>query len=74
MARIAEDTTNYPELRGRMYSELAQYLFPKRRATELPADENSGEIIVRWQASDVTAKVSLCSNLVYWSKTGKPSH
>jgi hypothetical protein len=47
MARIAEDTTNCPELRGRMYSELGQYLFPKRRATELPADESSGEIIVK---------------------------
>jgi hypothetical protein len=44
MARIVEDTTNCPELRGRRYSEFEQYLFPKQRATELPADESSGEI------------------------------
>lgn len=34
MARLAMDTTNTPELRGRMYSELAQYLHPKRKAIE----------------------------------------
>jgi hypothetical protein len=34
MARIAEDTENPPELRGRMYAELAQYLHPKRKAIE----------------------------------------
>ena len=34
MATIAMNPANSPELRGRMYSELAQYLFPKRRAAE----------------------------------------
>ena len=38
MAIIAIDETNPPELRGRMYAELAQYLYPKRRATEIKTD------------------------------------
>jgi hypothetical protein len=38
MARIAMDEKHTPELRARMYSELATYLFPKRRAVELAAD------------------------------------
>lgn len=35
MATIAMNPANSPELRGRMYSELAQYLFPKRKAAEI---------------------------------------
>lgn len=36
MATIAMNEDNPPELRGRMYSELAQYVAPKRKpATEL---------------------------------------
>lgn len=34
MARLAMDEKNAPELRGRMYAELAQYEFPKRKAVE----------------------------------------
>ncbi len=34
MARIALDDQNSPELRGRMFSELAQYIAPKRKAIE----------------------------------------
>ena len=34
MARIAANQKNPPELRGRMYAELAQYVYPKRRAVE----------------------------------------
>ncbi len=34
MAAIAENGRNPPELRGRMYAELSQYVFPKRRAIE----------------------------------------
>lgn len=34
MARIAMDETNSPDLRGRMYAELAQYIAPKLRSTE----------------------------------------
>jgi hypothetical protein len=39
MARIAMDANNPPELRGRMFAELAQYIAPKRKALE-----HSGEI------------------------------
>ena len=39
MAMLAMDPNASPELRGRMYSELAQYLYPKRRAMEVKADE-----------------------------------
>jgi hypothetical protein len=38
MARIALDESNPPELRGKMFAELAQYLHPKRRATEIKTD------------------------------------
>lgn len=34
MALLAMDETNTPELRGKMYSELAQYVAPKRKAVE----------------------------------------
>ena len=34
MATIAADDSHSPELRGRMYSELAQYIAPKRKAIE----------------------------------------
>lgn len=34
MARIAADPDNPPELRGKMFAELAQYVWPKRRAME----------------------------------------
>ena len=30
-----------PELRAKMYSELAQYVFPKRKAVELSTDPNN---------------------------------
>ena len=38
MARLARDKNNPPELRGRMYAELAQYVAPKRRAIEHSTD------------------------------------
>src|SRR2546422_170246 len=50
MVRIAQEEKHSPELRGRIYSELAQYMYPKRRSVEMSAEEGSGEIIVRWQA------------------------
>lgn len=34
MADLAMDANNTPELRGRMYAELAQYVAPKRKAVE----------------------------------------
>ena len=49
MARLAMDASNSPELRGKMYSELAQYLYPKRRATELNIDDqNPCALQVTW--------------------------
>ncbi len=38
MARIAMDVTNTPELRGRMFAELAGYVAPKRKAIEHTGD------------------------------------
>jgi hypothetical protein len=38
MARLAMDENNTPELRGRMYAELAAYLYPKRKSIELESD------------------------------------
>ena len=40
MARIAMDENNTPELRGRMYAELAQYTAPKLRAIEHSGEAN----------------------------------
>jgi hypothetical protein len=37
MAVLAMDPANSPDLRGRMFAELAQYVAPKRRATEISA-------------------------------------
>ena len=38
MAQIAMNEAHSPELRGRMYAELAQYIYPKRKAVELKGD------------------------------------
>jgi hypothetical protein len=57
MARIAMDEANSPELRGRMYAELAQYVAPKRKAVEHSASEGSGEILISWSAPAAPALV-----------------
>ena len=44
MALLAMDRSNPPELRGRMYAELAGYVYPKRRAVEVRADEGPAVI------------------------------
>jgi hypothetical protein len=41
MAKLAEKPEHTPELRGRMYAELAQYLYPKRRGIDLTADRDA---------------------------------
>jgi hypothetical protein len=50
MARIAMDAANTPELRGKMYAELAGYVAPKRKAIDHSSDDGStvplGVIIV----------------------------
>ena len=48
MALLAADHNNSPELRGRMYAELAQYLYPKRKAVEHGADGQ--EIVVEFRS------------------------
>lgn len=46
MAKIAGNLENTPELRGRMFAELAQYLYPKRKAVE-HSGPNSEPIVVK---------------------------
>ena len=60
MARIAMDENNAPELRGRMYAELAQYTAPKLRAIE-----HSGEANVTY----VARLPELKPNLDEWMRT-----
>jgi hypothetical protein len=38
MAKLVMDKSNAPELRGRMFAELAQYVAPKRKALEHSGD------------------------------------
>ena len=44
MARLAMDQANPPELRGRMFAELAQYVAPKRRAVEVTEPDARDEL------------------------------
>lgn len=44
MARIAMDAANPPELRGRMFAELAQYVAPKRKSVEVHAEVESTHV------------------------------
>ncbi len=54
MAEIALDPANPPELRGRMFAELAQYCYPKLRATEhTGADGGPFEAMVGDSAVDI---------------------
>jgi len=48
MAKIALDPKAPIELRARMFSDLAQYVAPKRRAVEHAATEGSGHITFSW--------------------------
>jgi hypothetical protein len=41
MVRIAMDTNNSPELRGRMFSDLARYIYPQRKAVELSGTDGA---------------------------------
>jgi len=45
MARLALDTANPPELRARMYSELAQYVAPKRKSVDLSSTARDREVV-----------------------------
>ena len=48
MAAIAMDEVNPPELRGRMYAELAQYVAPRLKAVERSGETEPQEIVIRW--------------------------
>ncbi len=48
MAAIAMDEGNPPELRGRMYAELAQYVAPRLKAVERSGEMGPQEVVVRW--------------------------
>ena len=41
MVQIATDPEASRELRGRMNAELAQYVYPKRKAVEVAADQGA---------------------------------
>ena len=47
-ARIALDPLNPIELRPRMFSGLAQYFAPKRRAVDHSASDGTGNITISW--------------------------
>ncbi len=51
MVALAMDDSNPPELRGRMYSELAAYLYPKRKAVEHSAEDGSASVTFSWMSS-----------------------
>lgn len=59
MARIAMNATYEPELRGRMFAELAQYVAPKRKALEIAADVNTTTSVQHMIASsdELLAKI-----------------
>jgi hypothetical protein len=40
------DQANAPELRGRMFAELAAYCHPKRRAVEVQAEIKSAPLVL----------------------------
>lgn len=44
MAHLAMDPATTPELRGRMFAELAGYLYPKRKAVEVKPDDGPSVI------------------------------
>ena len=48
MATIALEAQNSVELRARMFSDLAQYVAPKRRAIDHSASDGSGKITISW--------------------------
>jgi len=52
MAKIAMDQSNPPELRGRMFAELAQYVAPKRKAVEHSAEDGSASVTFSWMSRE----------------------
>ena len=54
MAKIALDPQNPVELRARMFSDLAQYIAPKRRAVDHSATDGTGNITISWLPTQTT--------------------
>lgn len=50
MARIAMNPKARLELRGRMFAELAQYVYPKRKAIQISGTVELGEVTQRLSA------------------------
>ena len=46
LASIATSPETTPELRVRCYSELAQYVYPKRKATDISSDDGQSPMRV----------------------------
>jgi hypothetical protein len=66
MATLALDPNNSAELRGRMYSELAQYVAPKRKAVEIAAD-------VGTVAGFVVYGVPEAEDMAAWTQLHRPA-
>ncbi len=54
MALIAMDASNPPELRGRMFAELAAYIAPKRKAVEHTGADGAPIAVQQHERLDVT--------------------
>jgi len=52
MAKLATDESNPPELRGRMYAELAACLYPKRKAVEHSAEDGLASVTFSWMSRE----------------------
>ena len=66
MAELALDPGNPPELRGRMFAELAQYIAPKRKAVEIGVEPGT-------TASFVVYGVPEAKDLAAWTQTHRPA-
>ncbi len=66
MAQLALDPGNPPELRGRMFAELAQYIAPKRKAVEIGVEPGSA-------ASFVIFGVAESEDMAAWTQTHRPA-
>ena len=67
MARLALDEENPPELRGRMFAELAQYIAPKRKAIEHSAEPGT-------VAGFVVYGVPESEDMAAWISTHRPAN
>ncbi len=67
MARLALDEANSPELRGKMFSELAQYVAPKRKAIEHSAEPGT-------VAGFVVYGVPESEDMTAWTSTHRPTN